>query len=66
MSAFLKTISEKEIDEATSKGGKKNKKACAAWSRDLIIETALCAGSGNATFCNVMQGEADLIARYCR
>lgn len=66
MSKFFENISEKEIDQATTKGGKKNKRACSAWIADLAVETLLCSTTGNATCCNVMRGEEELIAKYCR
>lgn len=65
MSKFFETISEEEINQVTTKGGKMSKQWCSAMIKDLMIETALCAATGNATFCNVMKGEEDLINKYC-
>lgn len=63
MSKFFEAISEKEIDEITEKGGRS--KMCTAMLADLAIETALCAATGNATFCSVMRSETDFINKHC-
>lgn len=65
MSEFLKSISESEIDQLTTKGGKKKAKNCTALDAQFAMAAAACLALHDSCNCGAMRSLSELINKLC-